>query len=207
MKKEKNNYNLANITREIINSGFIIFDNRTLKSIFKIKNNNTFFPILRKMVNNKIIVKLERNKYMLNNGNVDSFYIANAIYSQSYISFETALNFYGILSQFPYEITSATTKKTIQKNINGFTYSYTHIKRNLFFGYEKKNNILIAEPEKALLDQIYISLRGFKKINLDEYDFSRIKKIKLKEYFDKYPKMKQTIKMRHIINEILKYAK
>lgn len=204
MKKENNKYNLANITNKILHSGFIIFESNKLKNILEIENNNTFFPILRKMVENNIIVKLERNKYILNNKNIHSFNIANSLYPQSYISFETALNFYGILSQFPHEITSATIKKSIRKSINGFIYSYTHIKNDLFFGYEKNNGVLIAEPEKALLDQIYLSLRGFKSINLDEYDFSTIKKGKLSEYYNKYPKINQTQKMRHIINEILK---
>lgn len=203
MKKEKNKYNLADITNKLVNSGLVLFDGNTLKNIFEIENKITFFTVLKNFINNKILIKVERNNYLLNNKNVDNFNIANLVYCPSYISFETALNFYGILSQFPYEITSVTTKKTIKKEINGFVYSYAHIKSDLFFGYVKKNNILIAEPEKALLDQIYFNLKGLKNISLDEYDFSVIKKGKLKEYYSKYPKTKQTAKMKDIINRIL----
>ncbi len=204
MKNKKNKYNLLNITNKVINSEFVLLNNKTLNNLFEIKNKRTFFTILKKLVDNKILIKIERGLYLLNNKNIKTFNIANSLYSSSYISFETALNFYGILSQFPYEITSATSKKTIIKKVNNINYSYVHIKSDLFFGYRKKDNILIAEPEKALLDQIYLSLKGFKKINIDEYDFSIIKKGKLKEYYKKYPKIKQTQKMKDIIDQILK---
>ena len=203
MKKIKNRYNLANITNKIINSSFVLFDNKTLKDIFEIEKNVTFFAVLKKIVDNKILIKIERGKYLLNNKDIKTFNIANLLYSPSYISFETALNFHGILSQFPYEITSATAKKTMNKKVNDVSYSYIHLKNDLFFGYAKKNNSLIADPEKALLDQIYLSLKGFRKINIDEYDFSIIKKGKLKEYYMKYPKTKQNKRMKDIINQIL----
>ena len=203
MKKIENRYNLADITNKVIRSGFILFNNKTLKDIFEIEKNVTFFAALKKLVDSKILIKIERDKYLLNDKNIKTFNIANLLYSPSYISFEAALNFYGILSQFPYEITSATTKKTMNKKFNGINYSYIHIKNDLFFGYVKKDGILIAEPEKALVDQIYISLKGFKKMNIDEYDFSIIKKGKLKEYYLKYPKIKQNTKMKNIISQIL----
>ncbi|HQL12379.1 MAG TPA: hypothetical protein PK507_05165 [bacterium] len=204
MNKTKNKYNLANITNKIINSGFIIFTSKTLKEIFGVNNNPSFFSILNKMVDSNILIKLERGKYLLNidRKEADKFFIANSLYSPSYISFETALNFYGILPQFPYEITSATVKKSVKKNIDNVVYSYTHIKNSLFFGYEKKGNILIANPEKALLDQIYLSLKGFKKIDINDYNLTNIKKTVLKEYFSKYPRIRQTKKMREIINKI-----
>lgn len=203
MKKIKNRYNLATITNKIINSGFVLFDNKTLKDIFEIEKNVTFFAVLKKIVDNKILIKIERGRYLLNNKDIKTFNIANLLYSPSYISFETALNFHGILSQFPYEITSATAKKSMNKKVNDISYSYSHLKNDLFFGYVKKNNSLIAEPEKALLDQIYLSLKGFKKTNIDEYDFSIVKKGKLKEYFLKYPKTKQNKRMKDIVKQIL----
>ena len=203
MEKLKNRYNLANITNKVINSGFVLFNGKTLKDIFEIEKNVTFFAVLKKLVDNKILIKIERGRYLLNNKDIKTFNIANLLYSPSYISFETALNFHGMLSQFPYEITSATAKKSMHKKVNDISYSYSHLKNDLFFGYVKKNNSLIAEPEKALLDQIYLSLKGFKKTNIDEYDFSIVKKGKLKEYFLKYPKTKQNKRMKDIVKQIL----
>lgn len=197
------NINLIDISNKIKDSDLVLFNQKSLHDILQIKNRRTFFSVLKKMTDSKIISKIERGKYLLNSKNIQSFNIANLIYSPSYISFETALNYYGILSQFPYEITSATTKKSKNKQIFDIFYSYSHLKNNLYFGYEKVNNILIALPEKAILDQIYLSLKGYKKINIDEYDLEIIKKTRLKQFFKKYPKTKQTQKMELIINRIL----
>lgn len=197
------NANLIDIANKIKTSGLIIFNHKNLNDLLQIKNKRTLFSVLKKLTDNKIILRIERGKYLLNSKNIKTFNIANLIYSPSYISFETALNYHGILSQFPYEITSATTKKSTKKQIFNIHYSYNHLKTNLYFGYEKINNVLIAFAEKALLDQIYLSLKGHKNISINEYDLEKIKKTKLKEFLKKYPQTKQTQKMKLIVNQIL----
>ncbi|MCD6471067.1 hypothetical protein J7K86_00870, partial [bacterium] len=163
-------YNLAVLTKKIYDSGFFLFTLKTLRDILEIKKEGTLFNIIKKLIEAKILIKLERDKYLLKDAKVNDFTLANFIYQPSYVSFESALNFYGILSQFPYEISSATAKKTIEKNIQDKAFVYTHIKKDLFWGYEKREDYIIALPEKALLDQLYITAKGYKKINLDEYD-------------------------------------
>lgn len=200
----RKNYNLSNITKKILESGFILFDGKTLKDISEIRNKVSFSVVINRLLANKILFRLERNKYLIKDRAVNPFNLANLLYNPSYISFETALNFYGILSQFPHELSSATVKKTINKKIMGQQYSYAHLKKELFFGFSKLNGVLIADPEKALLDQIYLSQKGWKKINIEEYDFSIIKKGRLKEYYSHYPQTKQTRQMKIIVDKILK---
>ncbi|MDO8741651.1 MAG: hypothetical protein Q7J11_00725, partial [Candidatus Roizmanbacteria bacterium] len=106
-------------------------------------------------------------------------------------SFESALSFYGVLSQFPYEVTSATLGQTRSKKFNEKEYGYYHLKKSLFWGYIKEDNYLIADKEKALADQLYLSSKGIKKIHLEEYDLSLINKSKLKSYILKYPQTNQ----------------
>ena len=113
------------------------------------------------------------------------------------------MNFHGILSQFPIEITSATVKKTKNKEIDGNVYGYSHINKELFWGYEKKDGFLIAFPEKALLDQIYLSINGKKQIDISEYDLSGIDKKRLNEYIGNI----KTGKVKERIIEILKTNK
>lgn len=204
MKNLRKTYNLSAITKKILESGFILFNGKTLRDISEIRNKASFSTIIERLLSNKILLRLEKDKYLVKNRAVNPFNLANLLYSPSYISFETALNFYGILSQFPHELSSATLKKTASKKIMGQLYSYTHLNAKLFFGFIKRDGFLIANPEKALLDQIYLALKGWKKINLEEYDFSIIKKGRLKEYYSYYPQTKQTQKMRIIIDKILK---
>lgn len=184
-------YDLALLTKKIYDSGLSFFTLNTLKSLLEIKRESTNFNILQRLVANGVLQKIERNKYLLPGAKINDFSLANFIYQPSYISFESALNFRGILSQFPYEVTSATGKKTAAKTIDGKTFSYIHLKKTLFWGYEKKNDFLIAFPEKALLDQLYLASKGLKKANIDEYDLTLIDWRKLGEYLKKFPQTRQ----------------
>ncbi|MCF8308673.1 MAG: hypothetical protein K9I68_06665 [Bacteroidales bacterium] len=91
------------------------------------------------------------------------FIIANAIYSPSYISHQQALMYYGMIPEFIVDSTSVTTRKTASFEVEGRTYKYYNIKKELFFGYGyielningRKRNVLMASREKALLDLLY----------------------------------------------------
>ena len=90
------------------------------------------------------------------------FYLtANSIYSPSYISFETAFSYYGLIPEAVYTITSATSLKTNECKTGTGIFSYRHLKPSLFFGYRLmgtvNNRIKIAEIEKTILDYFYIN--------------------------------------------------
>ena len=195
-------YNLATVTKKIYESGFSFLGLRTLKNVLEIKKKASLFLVIKKLIKTGILIKIERNKYLLKSAKTSDFALANFLYQPSYVSFETALNFYGILSQFPYEISSATTRKTNKKKFEDKVFTYTRIKKDLFWGYEKKGGFIIALPEKALADQIYLSSKGYKRINLDEYDLERISTLKLKKYLNKYPKTRQ---FKNILEKVKKY--
>jgi len=75
-------------------------------------------------------------------------------------------------------------------------YTYSQISTSLFTGYIKEGDALIALPEKALLDQLYMIAKGLKtKQYLDEMDYSAIDKTKFQEYFKLLPdKLAKSIK-------------
>lgn len=77
----------------------------------------------------------------------------------SYISLQTALYYYGMISQIPstiYAVSLARTRmyKTLLANV-----SVHHVQPEFFFGYElrEKGMINMATPEKALIDLLYLS--------------------------------------------------
>ena len=184
-------YSLAFYTKKIYDSNCTFFALKTLRDILEPEKPSTFFKLVKRLVTEGILVKLEKGKYILQNASVHDFRLANVLYTSSYISFESALNFYGILSQFPYEISSATVGKPLKKNVLGKTFSYVHLKKELFWGYEKKDSFLIASPEKALLDQIYLAAKGVKAINLDEFDYTIVDKKRLSQFVSLFPKSPQ----------------
>jgi len=197
-------YNLSAATRELYEAPIKLFTIKMLKETLETANEMTFFNTVRRLVRSGVLKKIERGKYRLANSSDTSFMLASFLYTPSYISFETALNYSGILSQFPYEITSATTKKPMKKIIDQKVYSYTRIKKSLYWGYTKEKQSLIAEPEKALLDQLYLASKGLRQIALEEYDLSSIDKAKLKTYLGFFPQTKQFTKTTNILKRSLK---
>ena len=97
--------------------------------------------------------------------------------SRAYISFLSALHIYGIISQIPKIIYAASISHTkIFKTPVG-TYSFHQLSPLFFYGFDwhKGNNyFLIASPEKALVDSLYVSSRkGNRFGNFPELNFPR----------------------------------
>jgi predicted transcriptional regulator of viral defense system len=89
------------------------------------------------------------------------YWIANKIYWPSYISLETAFSHYGWIPEAVFTLTSISTRKTQVFDTPFGQFRYASIKPSLFFGYQllyhEGYGIKIAEPEKALLDFLYLS--------------------------------------------------
>ena len=91
-----------------------------------------------------------------------SRYVANRIYSPSYISLHSALSFYGMIPEEVVQMTSVTTLKTARFENDFGTFHYQNVKTPFYFGFEIKTmqsgrGLLFATPEKALLDLLYLN--------------------------------------------------
>lgn len=114
-----------------------------------------------------LLVKLKRGTYIFNKDdrklNLGNFIIANQLYAPSYISLESALTFYGLIPERTADTTSVTTKKTLRLRNPEGRFLYQHIKPNAFRGFRRQVespelNYFIAEPEKAILDFLYLNM-------------------------------------------------
>jgi predicted transcriptional regulator of viral defense system len=89
--------------------------------------------------------------------------IANTVVQPSYLSLEWALGFYGLIPEAVFNPTSITTARGIEFTANGRRYFFHHVQPSFFSGYEKAERggdvFIIAVPEKALIDRIYIAMR------------------------------------------------
>ncbi len=155
--------------------------------------------LLSRLTKKKKILRLKRDVYILPEKFSEIEKIANQIYFPSYLSFGSALSFFGVLSQIPYSLIFATLLKPKKITLLDTSIEYRQIKKELFFGYFLKNGLYLAFPEKALLDLLYFVSLGKLKINLKNIDFSKIKKKKLFRYLDKYP-----LKTKNLVKEIFK---
>ena len=115
----------------------------------------------------------------------DSFLLANKLYMPSYVSFETALSYYGIIPETVYTVTSATPKITRNISALGREFSYRKIKDEAYGGYKPivigGNTVLMAEPEKALADQLYFVFLK-KTGKLDRVNTGKLNKALFKQY-------------------------
>jgi len=114
---------------------------------------------------------------MITDNHAEPFLLANHMLGPSYISFDSALSYYGLIPERVFEIASATTKASRQFDTFIGTFSFTRLPLPYYsFGIRQlliadKQNILIASPEKALFDKV-IATAGVKlrsKSAADEY--------------------------------------
>ncbi|MEW6482802.1 MAG: hypothetical protein AB1397_07415 [bacterium] len=164
-----------------------------------------------------LVIKLKKGLYILNEQDrkitPSRLFMANALYSPSYISTEYALSYYGLIPERVEDLTSVTTKKTIDfKNLFG-TFRYQHLKTELFFGMTQITDengllVLLAYPEKAMLDFIYLNLQDFKNKGMDifedSYRFGNLNILKKKRLMEFAKRYKNKVFM-DIVNNLLNF--
>lgn len=84
---------------------------------------------------------------------------------QNYVSFISAMHIYGMISQIPQTVTVASTAHTKKIATPVATFSIHQIDPYFFAGFDwhKNGHYLIATPEKAWIDCLYISSRRGKR--------------------------------------------
>lgn len=146
----------------------------------------------------------------------ESGLLANHIYGPSYLSMETALSHYGLIPERVYAITSMTTKPSKEFKTSIGLYSYSHLSLPYYaFGIKsvvlvEKQQVLMASPEKALIDKIVntpgVILRSitsaqdyvFENLRMDESDLKDFNTIEMRSWLPNTPKkdsMEIVIKM------------
>lgn len=128
-----------------------------------------------------LLVTVRRGMYLLNKHdrkiNPNPCFLANQIYSPSYISLEYALYFYELIPEKVYDITSVTTKKTMRFENQEGSFVYQHVKPEFFRGFKSLHDdhglsFFMAEPEKALIDFFYLNLDQFRGLQKDIFEKS-----------------------------------
>jgi predicted transcriptional regulator of viral defense system len=147
----------------------------------------SLYVALRRWELGGIIERVAQGIYVPMGSNISLENVAAQLYIPNYLSFESALAKYGILNLIPYTLTFATTRKTKTYTIEKREIEFRQISSQLFFGFEMKNGIYIASPEKAFLDQVYFVVRGKATLDFDELDIKRLSMKFLKDLSGKFP--------------------
>ena len=157
---------------------------------------------IQRMVKNGSLVKIRRGLYETD-PNVPAYLLAGVICSPSYISFSYALSHYGLIPERAETCTSATFGKNRSKLFQTAfgNFSYRDIPKDaypygVYWKQEGDYSYLIASPEKALCDMLYIkppagSLGALKEmlfsdLRIDESSFANLNKEKLLSLTDRF---------------------
>lgn len=179
----------------------MVYDHEALKLKFKDYSNINQKISLEAKKGNLIRIKKELYTDSLD---LDKYVVANLAVDPSYISFEYALSYYGLIPEYVSVISSACyNKKNRKKFVAGnVAFDYRHIPNDAYpYGirfYTAENNIRykMASKEKALCDCLYskypvrfigdLKILLFEDLRIDEHEFWKLDFEFIKEICDKY---------------------
>lgn len=179
----------------------MIYDVQTLKNKYK-EYSNINQKISLDCKNGKLI-RVKRGLYT-DDLKKDGPVIANVCYGPSYLSFEYALSYYGLIPEHVSTYTSATFCKKNSKTYQmaNACFKYKSIPKNVFakgiIFFKNENNIRykIACKEKALCDLLYskypvrsikdLKIMLFDDLRIDEEEFKNLDFSFIKEIANEY---------------------
>lgn len=196
-----------------------IIDHATLATILLNNGYNGINDKINKLKKDGFLQTLKRGLYLhkspFTNTITSKEIIANILLSPSYISFDYALYFYGLIPESVYDVTSATTKRSKSFKTPTGVYSFKQVKKELYsIGLKiesiKNGNFIIASKEKALCDKIYYTkdihitskkamiefLEDDLRVDFDELEDCNV------EIFKKYYEISKSKKIRFLLQVI-----
>ena len=152
---------------------YYVFSFEDLLCFYSSVPNSSLKQLLHRWSKKNWISSLRKGIYELtypHSFNIPDMYIANRLYTPSYVSLETALSHYSLIPEIAMAVTSVSVKPTRRFRNNHGLFVYRTIRHDCFTGYRIEKiggyEILIAEPEKALVDYLYFKTYRSRKIDL-----------------------------------------
>lgn len=169
------------------------FSTRDVQDIFNI-NAASSRVLCTRYVQKGIFLRLKKDMYVLEDvfeymTGYDMMILSNYIQVPSYVSFCTALAYYELTTQVQqgyYEC--AAVKRSVQYEVEDRIFVYHKVREGLFCGFEKKEDLFIALPEKALLDTAYLCSLGRYNADFSAIDFEKVDWEKVESFSADFPK-------------------
>lgn len=185
--------------------------------LLKYSNYSDPYGKIRRDVKERLLFPIIRGLYETDE-NTAGLFLASVIYGPSYISFEYALSYHGLIPERVYLYTSATFNKRRSKfyETSFGDYSYKDIPKDAYpYGIETMlyDNyvVFMATPEKALCDKLYelspvsnlleLNELIFLNLRVDENLFNNLNKDLLLNLIPKYKSTNLNLLEKVINNE------
>lgn len=178
--------------------GFFLFTPLDVARVFSVSDTSVTF-LLHRYTRQGVLTRLKKGMYIFSDTPPPDVVIANKLCEPSYISLEFALSYHSIIPEVVYSLTSVTTKSKREYSALGKVFSYRQIKKEAYTGYTLRQyggrSFFIADPEKALVDAIYLRILD----GLEPFDRMRLKaldKDKVNHYADlfRFPCLREALK-------------
>ena len=121
---------------------------------------------LGRWVKSKRIIRLRRGVYLMSDlyskASAHPFAVANALKKASYVSLQSALAHHGMIPEYVPVTTSVTTGRPEELTTPMGRFQFRHVAIPLLFGFgetevARDQMALLAGPEKALVDLLYLT--------------------------------------------------
>ena len=167
-----------------------------LQDIYEITGNiNTAKSVIRNLLLFEYIKRVKHNLYVVCNIGTkltiaDQYMIASKVREDSYISFHSALDYYGVKNQVFYVVYVSGKKKFENFEFEGYEYTFVNSKYD--FGIMEEGKVRVTDKERTVIDcidrpelaggseELFLSLELIGKLNGE----------KILEYLKKYNSQK-----------------
>ncbi len=156
------NPSLISIARTLQQNDLFGFTSQTFAALFDLDAVQAA-RMLTRLEAAELIASIERGKYLLlgltpEKVLANPLFIGNQFVTPGYISYWSALHYYGLTEQVPRMVFIATTYKKAALIYRGTSYQFVQVAPEQFFGYQREIvgelPVLIADEMKALVDSL-----------------------------------------------------
>jgi predicted transcriptional regulator of viral defense system len=114
------------------------------------------------------------------------FLVANRMLRGSYVSLQAALAHYGLIPEYTPVVTSVSTARPARWDTPLGRYEFRHLQAELLCGYRLlelggAQSALVATPEKALLDLVYLQTGGHTPAYLQTLRLQNLERLDLEQ--------------------------
>ena len=156
------------ILRRLEDAGGRAFSAQEFARLFRLEGGRAH-QVLYRLEKRGILRRFKRGRYVvLGPGGREvlgqAFFLGTRLVEPSYVSFWSALHYYGWTEQAPRVVSVANTKRSAEARVETFSIRLVKLRTARFFGYTTEAQgtygFPIAEPEKAILDSLLLPSRS-----------------------------------------------
>jgi predicted transcriptional regulator of viral defense system len=121
------------------------------------------YRLVARLKDEGLVDEVEKGKYLLLGLEPERvlsnpLFIASHLVTPAYVSYWSALHYYGFTEQVPLTTFVATTKKKRPVSFRGFRFRFVRIKPHKFFGYRREMlgdlPVVVADEARAIVDSL-----------------------------------------------------